>query len=100
MCQKIKLPIALIRWISFFPSERFIQLRFNGKTQPRQRVRIGILQGLLISLILFPLYVRDICKTRPDAFTFFSINNNYIRASLRLTEKLKQILKVTARAIL
>jgi hypothetical protein len=32
MCKKLKLPLALIWWISFFLSQRAIQLRFNGQT--------------------------------------------------------------------
>ena len=50
--------------------------------------------------ILFLLYIRDICKVRPNTFTFSYINDICIRASARLTKKLKQILKETARAIL
>jgi hypothetical protein len=100
MCKKLKLPLALIRWISFFLSQRSIQLRFNGKTQPLQRIRIGIPQGSPISPILFLLYIRDICKRRPDTFTFSYIDDICIGASARSTKKLKQILEKTARAIL
>jgi hypothetical protein len=100
MCKKLKLSIALIRWISFFLSQRSIQLRFNGKTQPLQRIQIGIPQGSPISPILFLLYIRDICKRRPDTFTFSYIDDICIGASARSTKKLKQILEKTARAIL
>ena len=50
--------------------------------------------------ILFLLYIRDICRTRPNTFTFSYIDNICIRASARSTKKLKQILEETARAIL
>jgi hypothetical protein len=98
MCKKLKLPLALIRWINFFLSKRSVQLRFNGQTQPLQRVKIGIPQGLPILPILFLLYIRDICKTRPDTFTFSYIDDICIGASAMLTNK--QILKRTAKAIL
>jgi hypothetical protein len=55
---------------------------------------------LLILPILFLLYIRDICKTRPDTFTFSYIDNICIGASAMLTKKLKKILKRTAKAIL
>jgi ribonuclease HI len=100
MCKKLKLPLALIRWINFFLSERSVQLRFNGQTQPLQRVKIGIPQGSPISPILFLLYIRDICKTRPDTFTFSYIDDICIGASAMSTNKLKQILERTAKAIL
>ena len=100
MCKKLKLPLALIRWISFFLSERSMQLRFNGKTQPLQRVKIGIPQGSPISPILFLLYIRDICRTRQNTFTFSYIDDICIGASARSTKKLKQVLEETAKAIL
>ena len=100
MCKKLKLPLALIRWISFFLSQRSIQLRFNGQTQPLQKVKIGIPQGSPISPILFLLYIRDICRTRPDTFTFSYIDDICIGASARSTKKLQQTLEQTARAIL
>jgi hypothetical protein len=84
---------------NFFLSERSVQLRFNGQTQPLQRVKIGIPQGSPISAILF-LYIRDICKTRPDTFTFSYIDDICIGASATSTNKLKQILERTAKAIL
>lgn len=77
-----------------------MQLRFNGKTQPLQKVRIGIPQGSLISPILFLLYIRDICRTRLDTFTFSYIDDICIGASARSTKKLKQILEETARDLL
>ena len=100
MCKKLKLPLALIRWISFFLSQRSIQLKFNSKTQPLQRVKIGIPQGSLILPILFLLYVRDICKTRLDTFTFSYIDDICIRASAKSVTTLKQVLKKAAKAIL
>jgi hypothetical protein len=100
MCKKLKLLLALIRWINFFLSKRSVQLRFNGQTQPRQRVKIGIPQGLPILPILFLLYIKDICKTRLDTFTFSYIDDICIGASAMSTNKLKQILKRTAKAIL
>jgi hypothetical protein len=50
--------------------------------------------------ILFLLYIRDICETRLDTFTFSYIDDICIRASVMLTKKLKKILKRTAKAIL
>jgi ribonuclease HI len=100
MCKKLQLPLALIRWISFFLSERSMQLKFNGQTQPLQRVKIGIPQGSPISPILFLLYIRDICKTRPDTFTFSYIDDICIGASAKSTKTLKQILENTATAVL
>jgi hypothetical protein len=100
MCKKLKLPLVLIRWISSFLSQRSVQLKFNGQTQPLQRVKIGIPQGSPISPILFLLYIRDICKTRPDTFTFSYIDDICIGASARSTKKLKTILERTAKAIL
>jgi hypothetical protein len=100
MCKKLKLPLALIRWINFFLSKRSVQLRFNSQTQPLQRVKIGIPQGSPILPILFLLYIRDICKTRLDTFTFSYIDDICIGASAMSTNKLKQILKRTAKAIL
>jgi hypothetical protein len=100
MYKKLKLPLALIRWINFFLSKRSVQLRFNSQTQPLQRVKIGIPQGLPILPILFLLYIRDICKTRLDTFTFSYIDDICIGASAMSTNKLKQILKRTAKAIL
>jgi hypothetical protein len=55
---------------------------------------------LPISPILFLLYIRDICKIRLDTFTFSYIDNICIGASAMSTNKLKQILKRTAKAIL
>jgi hypothetical protein len=100
MCKKLKLPLVLIRWVSFLISLRAIQLRFNGQTQPLQKVKIGIPQGSPISPILFLIYIRDICKTRPDTFTFSYIDDICIGASAMSTKKLKQILERTAKAIL
>ena len=100
MCKKLKPPLALIRWISFFLSQRSIQLKFNGKTQPLQRVKIGIPQGSPISPILFLLYIRDICKTRLDTFTFSYIDDICIGASASSTKVLQQTLERTAKAIL
>ena len=100
MCKKLKLPLPLIRWISFFLSQRSMQLKFNGQTQPLQSVKIGIPQGSPISPILFLLYIRDICKTRPDTFTFSYIDDIYIGASARSISTLKDILERTAKALL
>jgi hypothetical protein len=50
--------------------------------------------------ILFLLYIRDICETRLDTFTFSYIDDICIRASVMSTKKLKKILKRTAKAIL
>jgi hypothetical protein len=99
MCKKLKLPLVLIRWISFFLSQRSVQLRFNGQTEPLQTVKIGIPQGSPISPILF-LYIRDICKTRPDTFTFSYIDDICIGASARSIKKLKKILERIVKAIL
>ena len=100
MCKKLKLPLALIRWISFFLSDRSIQLKFNGQTQSLQSILIGIPQGSPISPILFLLYIRDICKTRPDTFTFSYIDDICIGASARSPKRLKQTLEETANTIL
>jgi hypothetical protein len=100
MCKKLKLLLSLIWWISFFLSQRTIQLRFNGQTQPLQEVKIGIPQGSPISPILFLLYIRDICKTRPYIFTLSYMDDICIGASAMSTKKLKKILERTAKAIL
>ena len=50
--------------------------------------------------ILFLLYIRDICKTRLDTFTFSYINNICIRASAKSITTLKQVLEKAAKAIL
>ena len=100
MCKKLRLPLALIRWIRFFISERYLQLKFNNQTQPLERIRIGIPQGSPISPILFLLYIRDICKPRPSTFTFSYMDDICLGASARTTAKLKQILERTTTSIL
>jgi hypothetical protein len=96
MCKKLKLQLAFIRWLNFFLSHRSIQLRFNGQAQPLQEVKIGIPQGSPILPILLLIYIRDICKTRPDTFHFSYMDNICIGASATSTKKFKQILERTA----
>jgi hypothetical protein len=100
MCKKLQLLLAFIRWVSFFISERSMQLRFNGQTQELQQVKIGIPQGSPISPMLFLIYIRDICRARLDTFTFSYIDDICIRASATSIPKLRQILERTAKAIL
>jgi hypothetical protein len=50
--------------------------------------------------ILFAIYIRDICKTTLDTFTFLNINNINIGSYAKLIWKLKQILKKTTKVIL
>ena len=81
-------------------SERYIQLKFNNQTQPLERVKIGIPQGLPISPILFLIYIRDICKPRPATFTFSYIDDICVGASRRSIKKIKKTLEQTAKALI
>ena len=72
----------------------------NPSVVVRIRFFLGIPQGSPISPILFLLYIRDICRTRLDTFTFSYIDDIYIGASASSTKKLKQILEETVRELL
>jgi hypothetical protein len=100
MCKKLKLPLAFIRWLCFFLSQRSLQLKFNGQTQPLHEVKMGILQGAPLLPDLFLFYISDICRTRPDTFAFTYIDNICIEASAMSTKKLIQILERTVTALL
>jgi hypothetical protein len=77
-----------------------MQLRFNGQIQELHQVKIGIPQELPVSLMLFLIYIRDICSARLDTFTFSYIDDICIGPSATSIPKLRQILEKTAKAIL
>ena len=100
MCKKLRLPLALIRWIRYFLSDRYLQLKFNNQTQELERVKVSIPQGSPISPILFLIYIRDICRPRPNTFSFSYMDDICLGASATSTTKLKEILKATTKSIL
>jgi hypothetical protein len=51
-------------------------------------------------VILFLIYIRDVCSARLDTFTFYYIDDICIGPSATSRPKLKHILKRTAKAIL
>ena len=55
---QLGLPLALIRWIQSFLSDRSIQLAFDGDSTTETPISIGIPQGSPISPILFLIYIR------------------------------------------
>ena len=57
-------------------------------------------QGSPISPLLFSIYVRDICKPRPNTFSFSFIDNICLGASATLIAKLKEILEATTKSII
>lgn len=58
VCSQLGLPLALIRWIQSFLSDRSIQLAFDGDSTKETPVSVGIPQGSPISPILFLIYIR------------------------------------------
>jgi hypothetical protein len=58
------------------------------------------LQGVPILPDLFLVFIRDICRTRLNTFTFSYIYDICIGVSARSTKKLEQILERTATALL
>jgi hypothetical protein len=60
----------------------------------------GVGRSLVNYVILFLIYIRDICSARLDTFTFYYIDDICIGPSATSRPKLKHILKRTAKAIL
>ena len=58
ICFKLKLLLALIKWIVCFLSARSMQLAFDGDITSNTSILIGIPQGSPISPILFLIYIR------------------------------------------
>src|SRR5438034_575809 len=72
ICKNLGLSRSLCSWIECFMNNRYIQLVFDGNIQEKTKVEIEISQDLLISPILFLIYIKDI---------FSEINSMQIRSS-------------------
>ena len=52
------LPTKVIRWLSDFPVGRFIQVKVDGFLSSKMYPTAGVPQGLLLSPLLFLVYVK------------------------------------------
>jgi len=64
--QKLKLLKSLYFWIRSFFQNRKIQLRFNRNIQEITNINIRILQDLLVSSILFLIYIKFLLSERSN----------------------------------
>ena len=104
ICKELGLPIAFTQWVATFISNWKIQLSFNGQTQEKIKIKTGIPQGSPISLILFMLYLYNICRLKTEgAYTLSYANDFAITVTLNSAKinckKLKGIvLKLMSKA--
>src|SRR5204863_802057 len=60
ICQNLGLSRSLCSWIKCFINNRYLQLAFDRNKQEKTSFKIGILQGSLVSSILFLIYIKNI----------------------------------------
>ena len=58
--QRLRLPCALIAWITCFLSDRELRIQLDGNIEEFSRLDTGIPQGSPISPILFLIYIREL----------------------------------------
>lgn len=99
---KLEIDGNLIRWTNFFMTNRKVQLVINGHDNLKKDIEIGILQGSLVSSILFLIYISGVFIKVSEVETLvsslFFVNNlgfvtlgNLIKKVVKTLEKVTQV---------
>jgi len=99
----LEIPGDIIRWINSFFTDRKIQLVIDGYTYPIREVKARLPQGLLISLILFTIYISGffnyIEKKCPITTLLFADNIGVIAVKSSIQDTTKTLKKAGLEAI-
>ena len=89
----MKIPNHFVRWIQNWMSNRLAYVTVNQKTSKRNLMEQGVLQGSVLSPLLFIVYINDITKNlepRTNASLFADVALYTTNSSLDNAQKEKQ----------
>jgi hypothetical protein len=93
--QKRQLPLEIIGWIASYLKDCRLKIKLQEGTGPEFSIHIGILQGSLLSLILYLFYNVDLLEIRgeEDLITGY-INDISIMVSRKVGENNVQLVEI------
>jgi hypothetical protein len=97
--QKRQLPLEIIGWIASYLKDYCSKIKLQEGTGPEFSIYIGILQGSLLSLILYLFYNADLLeiKGEEDLITGY-INDISIMVSRKVGENNAQLVEIHKKA--